>query len=183
VAQISVSSWLTAVDEMRRVGEATMLPSAKLDALVDAVKEVSQSPLAGDDRRRLWHDDDLMKCGFVLDRLLIAFPVRVSRTQLGLRHRRSVFVRLYAHDWGSLWQVHALYRREHEGAKSLGADDFLPIWIYVVAQSGLPRLLCLKNLLIGLCDKRRMLGETGYCLATLEAALDYLMNLDENADV
>lgn len=118
VAHISISSWETAVNHLRRLsGDITTLPSDKLDVLVAAVKE-----------------------------------------------------------------VHALFRREHADAKDLGADELLPVFIYVVSQCGISRLLSLKNMLAGLCDPGRLMSEPGYCLATLEAAIDYLLQLDENAD-
>ena len=47
----------------------------------------------------------------------------------------------------------------------------------------MPGILGLKNMLSAICDPQRLLGETGYCLATLEAALDYLLVLEEHADV
>jgi hypothetical protein len=80
-------------------------------------------------------------------------------------------------------EVHACYRREHGEAVGLhlGADDFLPVFIYVVSQCGISRLLSLKNLLAGLADPSRMMSEAGYCLASLEGAIEYLLRLDETA--
>lgn len=81
-------------------------------------------------------------------------------------------------------EVHACYRREHGEAIGLhlGADDFLPVFIYVVSQCGISRLLSLKNLLGGLADPSRMMSEAGYCLASLEGAIEYLLRLDETAE-
>jgi len=81
-------------------------------------------------------------------------------------------------------EVHACYRREHGEMVGLhlGADDFLPVLIYVVSQCGISRLLSLKNLLGGLADPSRMMSEAGYCLASLEGAIEYLLRLDETAE-
>ena len=81
-------------------------------------------------------------------------------------------------------EVHACYRREHGEVAGLhlGADMFLPVFIYVVSQCGISRLLSLKNLLGGLVDPSRMMSEAGYCLASLEGAIEYLLRLDETAE-
>jgi len=81
-------------------------------------------------------------------------------------------------------EVHACYRREHGEMVGLhlGADDFLPVFIYVVSQCGISRLLSLKNLLGGLADPSLMMSEAGYCLASLEGAIEYLLRLDETAE-
>lgn len=93
----------------------------------------------------------------------------------------------------ALREVHALFRREHhhpgngnEGGsgtdqQQLSADDLLPIFIYILCQCGIARLLSLKTMLAALGEPARMLAETGYCLATLEAAIDYIVRMDENA--
>lgn len=89
-------------------------------------------------------------------------------------------------------EIHALYRREHPAGDAgtgsgngngtvLGADDLLPIFIYVVTQCGVSRLLSLKTMLAALIDPSRMLAEAGYCLATLEGAIQYILSLDEDA--
>lgn len=78
-------------------------------------------------------------------------------------------------------ETHALYAREHPGAAALGGDDLLPIFIYIVTQASVPNLLGLKTLLEELCDPQRLLSESGYCLATLDAALNYILQHDEYA--
>lgn len=79
-------------------------------------------------------------------------------------------------------ETHALYAREHPKARALGGDDFLPIFMYVVAQAGVPNLWATKTLLAELCDPQRLLGEPGYCLTTLDAAVNFLVDVDEFAD-
>lgn len=83
-------------------------------------------------------------------------------------------------------EIHALFRREHPaagggGAAVLGADDLLPIFIYVVTQCGVSRLLSLKTMLAALIDPSRMLAEAGYCLAMLESSIQYISQMEEDA--
>lgn len=80
-------------------------------------------------------------------------------------------------------EMHSLYRKEHPGSSALGADDFLPIFLYAVAHCDISDLVSIKVLMGGMCDSRLLMSEAGYCIATLEAAIGYLSKLDENADV
>ncbi len=119
VDNISVSSWETAVEHIKRLsGDVTSLPCDKLDALVQAKQEVD-----------------------------------------------------------------ACFLREHGAAGGVGlsGDDFLPIFIYVVAQSGISRLLSLKTMLVALADPAHTMSEVGYSLASLEGSIEYLLQLDETA--
>ena len=60
----------------------------------------------------------------------------------------------------------------------LGADDFLPIFIYVLVQADIPDLKYLQTVLCTLCDPDKRLSETGYYVATFEAAVQHIMDLD-----
>ncbi|GMH64646.1 hypothetical protein TrRE_jg6834, partial [Triparma retinervis] len=60
------------------------------------------------------------------------------------------------------------------GDKSLGADDFLPIFINCVVNSGLDRMVSLCVLVNGLVDEGSKIGETGYYMATFEAAVEHI---------
>ncbi|TFJ87799.1 hypothetical protein NSK_001146 [Nannochloropsis salina CCMP1776] len=81
-------------------------------------------------------------------------------------------------------EIHACHRREHGDATDLhlGADEFLPVFIYVVSQCGISRLVALKNMLAALGDPARMMSEAGYCLASLEGAIEYLLQLEDTAE-
>lgn len=75
--------------------------------------------------------------------------------------------------------VPALFMREHPGAAAvLGADEFLPIFIYVLVRAQLPHLLALNEELQALCDPDKRLSETGYYLATFEASISHIMEAD-----
>ncbi|CBJ25693.1 conserved unknown protein [Ectocarpus siliculosus] len=72
--------------------------------------------------------------------------------------------------------IPALHRVEHPGdnASSLGADDFLPIFIYVLVNSRVENLAAQSVILETLCDPKKMMGEAGFCVATFSAALQHL---------
>eukprot|EP00736_Rhodelphis_marinus_P009007 Rmarinus@m.7741 len=59
----------------------------------------------------------------------------------------------------------------------LGADDFLPIHIYVVVQSGLQEPWSVREYIWQLCDPDELNGEKGYYLTVFNAALQYILDL------
>jgi hypothetical protein len=68
-----------------------------------------------------------------------------------------------------------LFSREHPyHKKPLGADEFLPVFIYVVVQAYIPNLLALHVELQNFCDKEKRMSEVGYYLATFEAAITHI---------
>ena len=66
--------------------------------------------------------------------------------------------------------------------KILGADAFLPIFIYVIVQSQLKNIIYIKEILNGLCETNKKLSETGYYIASFEAALFHIQNMSVNND-
>jgi hypothetical protein len=58
------------------------------------------------------------------------------------------------------------------------ADEFLPLFIYCVIQADLERPCALCVLLQTLCDKMNRIGEIGYFLASFEAAIAHITDLD-----
>jgi hypothetical protein len=68
-----------------------------------------------------------------------------------------------------------IFNEEHPNDdKPLGADDILPIFIYVLVKAHIPNLLALNHELQCLCDPERRMSESGYYLATLEASLQHI---------
>lgn len=59
--------------------------------------------------------------------------------------------------------IPALHRAEHKGedASSLGADDFLPIFMYVLVNSNVEDLAAQAVILETLCDPKKLMGEAG----------------------
>ena len=60
---------------------------------------------------------------------------------------------------------------------AVSADDFLPMFTFVLVQANLPHLLIVKELMTSLVDDEETYGECGYYLATLEAALKHIGDL------
>jgi hypothetical protein len=69
--------------------------------------------------------------------------------------------------------------REHPSSiannVTLGADDFLPIFIYIIARANVPDIYAMSEELQALCDPDKRMSETGYYLATLEASLQHII--------
>ena len=74
-------------------------------------------------------------------------------------------------------EVPVVFAAEHKGEEALGGDDFLPIFVYVVVQAGIPDLKFLQTLLTTLCDPDKRLSETGYYVASFEAAVAHVREL------
>ena len=69
-------------------------------------------------------------------------------------------------------------KRITEGlTQELGADDFLPIFIYCVVHAQIERPCALCVLLQTLCEPANRIGEIGYYLASFEAALTHIQEL------
>ena len=60
----------------------------------------------------------------------------------------------------------------------LGADDFLPIFIYCVVRAKIKKPSALNVLLRNLCDNDLLLGEVGYYLSSFEAVIAYIHEID-----
>lgn len=65
---------------------------------------------------------------------------------------------------------------------SLGADEFLPIFIFSVVRAELDRPFALCMLLKTLCEPSKRIGEIGYYLASFEAAIEHVRELDLTED-
>jgi Vacuolar sorting protein 9 (VPS9) domain len=64
----------------------------------------------------------------------------------------------------------------------LGADDFLPIFIYCVVQAEMERPCALCALLRTLCDRTNKIGEVGYYLMSFEAVIKHCEEVDLSED-
>lgn len=62
----------------------------------------------------------------------------------------------------------------------LGADDLVPIFIFVVCRAGLQTPLRNKDLLWNLCHPDQLYGEPGYYLTQYESAVAYIEDLDDD---
>ncbi len=64
-------------------------------------------------------------------------------------------------------------------AEVVSADDFLPMFTFVLVQASLPQLLLVKEIMTALVADEETFGECGYYLATLEAATQHIVSLAE----
>eukprot|EP00003_Mantamonas_plastica_P011727 TRINITY_DN2155_c0_g1_i3.p1 TRINITY_DN2155_c0_g1~~TRINITY_DN2155_c0_g1_i3.p1 ORF type:complete len:568 (+),score=195.37 TRINITY_DN2155_c0_g1_i3:1286-2989(+) len=68
------------------------------------------------------------------------------------------------------------------GYAILGADDFLPIFIYVLVNSDIERPELTSEYMMHLCDPNTLQGECGYYLTTFMSALHFIKSLAEEND-
>lgn len=79
-------------------------------------------------------------------------------------------------------EISQLHEREHNGRELLGADEFLPIFIFCVVRAEMERPCALSILLQTLCDRINRIGEIGYFLASFEAAIAHIKEIDLTED-
>eukprot|EP01121_Diplochlamys_sp_Union-15-3_P013691 TRINITY_DN4282_c0_g1_i2.p1 TRINITY_DN4282_c0_g1~~TRINITY_DN4282_c0_g1_i2.p1 ORF type:complete len:119 (-),score=14.98 TRINITY_DN4282_c0_g1_i2:68-424(-) len=59
---------------------------------------------------------------------------------------------------------------------ALGADDFLPIFIYVVANSEVENMEAISQYLWSLADPEELTGQLGYYLTVFCSSLEFIKN-------
>ena len=72
---------------------------------------------------------------------------------------------------------------DEDVADAPGADDFLPIFIYVVLQSGIPRLCSNCEYIQTFHNPERLLSKAGYCFVNLQSAIEFIRCLDADSVV
>ena len=65
-------------------------------------------------------------------------------------------------------------RNLKDTSSSVGTDDLLPIVCFTVLRSCTPQLLSECEIIGSLLPENVLFGETGFCLSTVQTALDYL---------
>jgi len=79
-------------------------------------------------------------------------------------------------------EISRIFARKRVAAEcngsSFGADQFLPIFIFCVVQAEIDRPCALCVLLRSLCDRINKIGEIGYYLASFEAAVCHIQEID-----
>ena len=78
------------------------------------------------------------------------------------------------------FKEHILPRLREAGKEDtvLSADDLVPIFIFVLCQSGLKSPLLNRDLLWAICHPDMLRGECGYYLTIYESAVQYLLTLE-----
>ncbi|XP_037687955.1 ras and Rab interactor 3 isoform X2 [Choloepus didactylus] len=74
--------------------------------------------------------------------------------------------------------VDPILHSEEELGKPYGADDFLPVLMYVLARSNLTEMLLNVEYMMELMDPALQLGEGSYYLTTTYGALEHIKNYD-----
>ena len=74
-------------------------------------------------------------------------------------------------------------KNPHKTDVAIGADDFLPIFLYVLCHSTIETPLLTKELLWGLCHPDQLYGESGYYLTVYESALDFIENIEVDSGI
>lgn len=59
-----------------------------------------------------------------------------------------------------------------------GADDFLPVFIYVVLHSHVPKLMSNCEYIAAFHNPARLRSKAGYCFVNLQSAADFIINMD-----
>lgn len=79
--------------------------------------------------------------------------------------------------------VFATFKRELSSSDDMGADDFLPVLIYALAQVGdvLDRPFLRVTEMLSLCSPDTLRSESGYYLTSMESALEYLRSFGSSS--
>lgn len=60
----------------------------------------------------------------------------------------------------------------------VGADDFLPVFIYLVLKSEIPELYSNCEYIQAFLNPLQMMSQVGYCMVNLRSAIDFIEYLD-----
>uniref|UniRef100_A0AAV1V3V8 VPS9 domain-containing protein n=1 Tax=Peronospora matthiolae TaxID=2874970 RepID=A0AAV1V3V8_9STRA len=200
VDKISLSSWRSVVDIVKEVDRA-FLPLDKMRKLVSTAHQIhvlyktehtmracasprhrrrNSTPTAG----ALWQPQS---SPLPMTRVLSPSSSSSNRSCRGLTigDEAETFVEKYS----SGEEPKEGEEEEADGVDSessfksqeedvLSGDDFLPIFIYVIVHSDLEAPIFTQVLLNRLCDFEKRRSESGYYLATFEAALHHILSLE-----
>ncbi|OQS07118.1 hypothetical protein THRCLA_00874 [Thraustotheca clavata] len=72
--------------------------------------------------------------------------------------------------------IYTLFQEEHGSNDYLAADDFLPIFIYVLCHSQLHQVPLTRRIMSETTISSIMIGEIGYYTTMLEAAVEFIMS-------
>jgi len=65
----------------------------------------------------------------------------------------------------------------HSNSSPAGADDFLPLFIWVVLRAQVPQLFSNCEFIHAFLSPARLMGKAGYCLINLESAIAFLTHI------
>jgi hypothetical protein len=133
--------------------------------------------------RNIRNDSILMQCRLkALISICKEVPELYKQERACMRHSESVSV-THVDTGKAIDYESGTSMKEGREADDFGADDFLPIFIYILVQSRLPNLLVFREELVYLIDPEQKISESGYYVATLEAAIEYINNYDPTTHI
>lgn len=145
-------------------------------SVVDAIKEMDDAFLPLDKMRKLVHAAHMIHSLYNIER-------QIYRTSASGQQRRHSIATPVSQDTISTDpntpaspEDHSLKRHKSEQEDLLNGDDILPIFIYVIVHSELEAPIMTQVLLNRLSDPEKRRSETGYYLATYEAALHHILS-------
>lgn len=89
------------------------------------------------------------------------------------RLKRDIAV---AHQTSSDDQSRPSSHQQHSSSPA-GADDFLPLFIWVVLRAQVPQLYSNCEFIHAYLSPARLMGKAGYCLINLESAVAFLTHI------
>lgn len=70
---------------------------------------------------------------------------------------------------------------EGSGMQLAGADDFLPLFIWVVLRSHIPRLCSNCEYIQAYLNPHRLMSKSGYCLINLRSAMEFVTYIEPSS--
>lgn len=70
------------------------------------------------------------------------------------------------------------HQHRHVENTPVGADDFLPLFIWVVLRSQIPRLFTNCEYIQAYLNPARLMGKSGYCLINLRSAIEFVSYIE-----
>lgn len=63
----------------------------------------------------------------------------------------------------------------------MGADEFLPAFIYLLLRSNVPKLVSNGEYMQAFHNPIQLLSKAGYCLANMTIAIEFILSLDSSS--
>lgn len=174
IDKISLSSWRSVVDAIKEIDDA-FLPLDKMRKLVATAHSIHTLYKSERHMYRSSLPRHVRRHSISFSVPPVSAPSRVN--SVSPNQESSV-----QHDREPSFQegedaAAAVAAREDQD-DVLSGDDFLPIFVYVIVHSDLETPIMTQVLLNRLCDPEKRRSESGYYLATFEAALHHILSRD-----
>jgi hypothetical protein len=170
----SPTDWSTALFELAGV-ERNPTPSMRIHALVRTARAIyteykTQIAPRKEAERRLSHQTNTPSPADTTSLLLSSSPHSPHSP-----HHSATSVSSVSASVSASLSASVSSHESNEAASVLGADDFLPIFIFVFCRSELEHPIQNKDLLWKLCHPDQLQGESGYYLTIYESAVEYVL--------